>query len=107
MTLVAAIANVLKERALVGPVAKNAKRGGIAGRVSVELEETKAGMKVEVVDLPVSVAVIRMDRVGHSSGLAKGCMKICDYLLLVAGDRHTYAIFVELKRTRSSEQLPR
>lgn len=98
MTLASDLANILKPDKLV-PVAPG---GGIV------LRDPQSRMKVHVVDAPATVAAVRLERIGHSSGLRDGPWKrVCDYLLVVESGERTDAIFIELKKTLTEEIPPR
>ena len=64
-------------------------------------------MRVTVVGVPASVAAIRLERVGHASKLGHPYKKICDYLLVIEHEHSTHALFVELKKTWTTNLKPR
>lgn len=75
---------------------------------SIELREKRAAMRVEIVGLPETFIVIRIEHVGHASKISNGPWRqICDYLLVVDLDNRTHAVFLELKKTHSREEKPR
>ncbi len=65
-------------------------------------------MRVEITGLPATSTVLRLDRIGQSSGLKDGPWKrVCDYLLVGESDGATHAVFIELKKTLTNEDRPR
>ena len=75
---------------------------------SIELREKRAAMRVEIVGLPETFIVIRIEHVGHASKISNGPWRqICDYLLVVDLDGRTHAVFLELKKTQTWEEKPR
>ena len=98
MTLASDLTNILKPTKLV-PAAPG---GGIV------LRDGQSRMEVRVVDAPATAAAIRLERIGHSSGLRDGPWKrVCDYLLVVESGDRLHAIFIELKKTLTEELRPR
>ena len=98
MTLASDLANILKPDKLV-PAAPG---GGIV------LRDPQSRMEVRVVDAPATAAAVRLERIGHSSGLRDGPWKrVCDYLLIIDSGERTDAVFVELKKTLTEEIPPR
>ena len=78
---------------------------------SVWLKE-RGVMTVEVVDVPQSVTVINLEKIGSLSGISGQFQSRCDYLLLFRVDGRDAAVFVELKKTiyagdKGPEQLRR
>lgn len=98
MTLPSDLANILKPTKLVSA----APDGGIV------LRDGQSRMEVRVVDTPATAAAVRLERIGHSSGLQDGPWKrVCDYLLVVESGERPHAIFIELKKTLTEELHPR
>ena len=65
-------------------------------------------MRVKVVGLPAEFTAIQMERVGHAPGLGDGrFIRICDYLLVAESDTNTQAVFIELKKTATTDKQPR
>ena len=64
-------------------------------------------MRVKVVGLPAEFTAIQMERVGHAPGLGDGrFIRICDYLLVAESDTNTQAVFIELKKTATTDKQP-
>ena len=77
---------------------------------AIELWEKKpeVNMRVRVVGLPAEFIAIRTDCIGHVSKIREGPKKqICDYLVLTESGDRIHAIFVELKKTKKSDDKPR
>ena len=82
------IKGILEDKALVWPT-----------NGSMTLRETNV-MDVEVAEVPSSVTVIDMRKMGSLSGVRDGeCRQTCDYLLVWEVEGRDVAIFVELKKT--------
>ena len=84
------------------------------GRVSpsadgiVVLEESQAGMRVEISNPPETLVAINVEALGHLSNLNEGeWNRICDYLLVAQYDDEVFACLVELKTTLTNERDPR
>ena len=81
------------------------------GSIVLEEVDKNSRMKVELVNLSVSVTVIRLREFSHYSALKEGpWKKQCDYLLVFALDGIEYIVFVELKKSmnhydKAKEQL--
>ena len=98
MTLASGLVNVLKPDRLA-----SAASGG-----DIVLRDGQSRMEVHIVDAPATATAVRLERIGHSSGLRDGPWKrVCDYLLVVESGERTDAIFIELKKTLSEEIPPR
>ena len=98
MTLASDLTNILKPTKLVSA----APGDGIV------LRDGQSRMEVRVVDAPATAAAIRLERIGHSSGLRDGPWKrVCDYLLVVESGERLHGIFIELKKTLTEELRPR
>ena len=70
----------------------------------VVLKEQRV-QKVEVSKLASDAVVVKLDRVGELSGLDKGPWKqVCDYLLVYPVENRIRVLFVELKKTLSTNR---
>ena len=99
-TLVEAVAECIDPRWLVKPA------NGVLRLV--EKLEKRANMWFEVVDPPVPMAVIRMEKVGHLPGVREGRLKkICDYLLIARIGGQIHAVFIEMKKILTHEEHPK
>lgn len=97
MTLASDLANILKPQKLVSAASAAPDRG-------IVLRDGQSRMEVRVVDAPATAAAVRLERIGHSSGLRDGPWKrVCDYLLVVESGEHRHAVFIELKKTLTEE----
>lgn len=74
--------------------------GAAVGQVL--LREPDANMTINVTNVPVLSAIIRIGGLQHWGGIENGSWKqICDYLLVIPNGRTSWVVLIEMKKTLS------